>query len=166
MSLFQEHNPAGRTDTQTASFKRALKSINIWYASATTMVWRLTKLPPAPRPGHDINPYELRGWCFFELAVMEMITPGGRVLDLEGRTVGGLEVAFEPGTFRSGWHSVHEFRPDDRPGVWPEVQPRCRRGDPLLASSSSSSSSPTSSSSSFRRLYGPTVGETKKRSLR
>ena len=85
----------GQTEEQKASFKRALGTINIWYANCETMVWRQTKLPPAPRPGHDINPYDRRGWCFFELAVSEMITPSDRVLDL------GL-VVNDDGTFKEG----------------------------------------------------------------
>ena len=53
LSLFQEHNPGGaRTEEQLASFNRALKNINLWYGNSETMVWRLTKLPPAPNPGH------------------------------------------------------------------------------------------------------------------
>ena len=95
MSLFQAHHPGGQTDEQRASFKRALASINIWYANCETMVWRQTKLPPAPRPGHDINPYDRRGWCFFEKAVSEMITPSDRVLDLG-------EVVADDGTCREG----------------------------------------------------------------
>ena len=82
MSLFQANHSGGQTEEQRAAFKRALGNINIWYANCETMVWRQTKLPPAPRPGHDINPYDRRGWCFFELAVSEMITPSDRVLDL------------------------------------------------------------------------------------
>jgi len=73
----------------------------VWYASATTMVWRLTKLPPAPRPGHDIKPYELRGWCFFELAVGEMITAGGCVLDL-GLAVEADGTCFDASRFLGG----------------------------------------------------------------
>ena len=96
MSLFQANNPAGgQTEDQKASFKRALATINVWYANSESMVWRLTKLPPAPRPGHDINPYDRRGWCFFEKAVSEMITSSDRVLDL------GLVVA-DDGTCREG----------------------------------------------------------------
>ena len=123
MSLFQANYPGGQTDEQTASFKRALKSINIWYANCESMVWRQTKLPPSPRPGHGctcgkplstpacatcggINPYPRRGWCFFELAVSEMITPSDRVLDL------GLVVA-DDGTCREG----REFF-DDELGGW------------------------------------------------
>ena len=122
MSLFQANYPGGQTDEQTASFKRALKSINIWYANCESMVWRQTKLPPSPRPGHGctcgkplltpacatcggINPYPLRGWCFFELAVSEMITPSDRVLDL------GLVVAND-GTCREG----REFFEDEKGG--------------------------------------------------
>ena len=37
-------------------------SPQIWYANSATMVWRLTRLPPAPQTGHDIRPYEQRGW--------------------------------------------------------------------------------------------------------
>ena len=112
MSLFQANHPERQTEEQTASFKRALKSINIWYANCESMVWRQTKLPPSPRPGHGctcgkplstpacatcggINPYPRRGWCFFELAVSEMITPSDRVLDL------GLVVAND-GTCKDG----------------------------------------------------------------
>ena len=95
MSLFQANHSGGQTEEQKASFKRALGTINIWYANCETMVWRQTKLPPAPRPGHDINPYHKRGWCFFELAVSEMITPSDRVLDL------GLVVAND-GTCNDG----------------------------------------------------------------
>ena len=62
---------------QTASFTRALKNMERWYANAERWpVWRLTAVPP------NTFTYEHRGWCFFEQCVSEMITPGDRVLDL------------------------------------------------------------------------------------
>ena len=76
MSLYQEHGPGGRTEAQDASFKRALKNIDVWYANVHTMVWCLSRLPP------DHVHASPRGWCFFETAISELTTPGNRVLDL------------------------------------------------------------------------------------
>ena len=98
MSLFQASHPGGQTEEQRAAFKRALKLINIWYANNCTMVWRQTKLPPAPRPGHNIKKYHKRGWCFFELGVSEMISPSDKVLDL-GLLVGDDGTFTEEGMF-------------------------------------------------------------------
>ena len=94
------------------------------------MVWRLTKFPPAPRPGHDINPYDKRGWFFFKKAVSEMITPSDRVLDL------GF-VVDDNGTCRKGRKFFDEY---DGCGGWvaaeddpeaeglPTVVKACTRG--------------------------------------
>ena len=71
-----------RTDEEEEEFRQALKNINLWYANSETMVWRLTKLPPAGRPGHDVRPYLRRGWCLFELAISEILTPSDKCLDL------------------------------------------------------------------------------------
>lgn len=83
MSLYQEHNPStDRTDEQTQSYMRALMNVHLWFANRHTMVWRLTKLPLPRDAGREIKPASTRGWCFFELALSQMITPSDRVLNL------------------------------------------------------------------------------------
>lgn len=128
MSLFQATHPGGQTQDQMASFIRALTNINVWYAHSKTMVWRLTKLPPAPRPGHGVNPYDRRGWCFFEKAVSEMITPSERVLDL-GEAVADDGTCREGNGFFSkrgygGWVAAQD---DPHGAAFPTVVKRCRR---------------------------------------
>lgn len=129
LSLFQEHNPGGCTEEQEDSFHRALMNIDLWYASSETLVWRLTKLPPAPRLGHDVKRAALRGWSFMELAMSEMISPSDRVLDLglaidDDSTCRGEPGFFDPFSGLGGWLAAEE---DLRGQYHPTVIKTCSR---------------------------------------
>jgi len=74
-SLYQ----APRSEEQQASFERALKNINVWYASCVTDVWLLTQMPAGLG---ELRSYDARGWTSFERKVSELITPSSCVLDM------------------------------------------------------------------------------------
>ena len=51
---------------QAAAFRRALGSMDVWYAHAGTTVLRLSKAPATWKVAEGRR-YEDRGWCTFEL---------------------------------------------------------------------------------------------------
>jgi hypothetical protein len=65
-----------RTDEELESFKRGLKSVNLWYAHKMTTVWMLTKVP------NGVRPYDDRGWPNFERELATMTKPFHFALDL------------------------------------------------------------------------------------
>lgn len=82
--LYQDKPKGSRTEEQTQAFKRALNSVNLWYAHACTQVWMLTDTPDCVE-----RTYAMRGWCRFERGVSELISSSQTVLDLglfSGRT--------------------------------------------------------------------------------
>ncbi|CAK0893250.1 unnamed protein product [Prorocentrum cordatum] len=75
--LYQDKPKGSRTEVQTQAFKRALNSVNLWYAHACTQVWMLTETPDNVE-----RTYAMRGWCRFERGVSELISSSQTVLDL------------------------------------------------------------------------------------
>merc|ERR1712232_996602 len=67
-----------RTAEEFAQFKCALKTINVWYAHQSTLVWMLTRAPAT------ITEYNARGWPTFERALSSLIHDSAGVLDLGG----------------------------------------------------------------------------------
>ena len=82
LSLYQEPFLGGRSPEQMDTLERAYQHMAIWFVNPSRMVWRLTKLPPSPCLGHGSSPWQDRGWCVFEKALSELLTPSNRVLDL------------------------------------------------------------------------------------
>mmetsp|Transcript_110087 Transcript_110087/g.322026 ORF Transcript_110087/g.322026 Transcript_110087/m.322026 type:complete len:616 (+) Transcript_110087:78-1925(+) len=76
--LYQDVPAGTRTPKQTATFWRALKNINLWYAHSSTTVWCFEQLPEGvQRPG-----YHESGWTVFEQAVAGILTPRDRLLSV------------------------------------------------------------------------------------
>ena len=71
--MFQHHGGPPRTETQYASFQRALhETMDLWYAHCGSVVVFLTELPPLCT---SVRPYSERGWTFFERSCAELIKP-------------------------------------------------------------------------------------------
>jgi len=94
-----------RSDEEAAKYKRALHSVDLWYAHWLTEVWLLTKVPDG------VAPFDARGWTSFERAVSSMLTPGESVLDL--------------GRLREGWKNwgqvVQDCQAKRRPPPFPDA---------------------------------------------
>lgn len=73
-SMYQEP----MNDSQSVSFKRALKSAAVWFAHPMVEKWLLTKLPKDCDAPH----YDERGWPSFERMVASMTTCQDSILDL------------------------------------------------------------------------------------
>lgn len=83
-SLFQEP----RNAEETASFKRGLRDVNLWYAHRYTISVLLTPVP------EGVRPYKERGWPTFEFNISCLAKNPNRVLDL-GVALPGPEETFE-----------------------------------------------------------------------
>ena len=88
-----------RSAEEEKVFKRALESINLWYAHSTTTTWMLTSLPPGVMRAN----YGDSGWTIFERHVAGLISPSSQLLEI------GADVRDElvPGGF--GDDDYHQF---------------------------------------------------------
>ena len=66
-----------RVGDEEAMFNKALQNTNIWYASAKTRVWCLTKV------AEGVREYENRGWPRFEKAVSQLAHDQGDAISIE-----------------------------------------------------------------------------------
>jgi len=79
LSLPQDSPKGSRTAADTEVFKRALRTINVWYAHRSTIVWMLTSLPPGARR----EDYEGSGWTTFEKLVGGLVSPSPNLLRID-----------------------------------------------------------------------------------
>ena len=82
-----------RTPEEKASFKRALRSINLWYANPHTYVLLVsTSLPTGGKYVNWDRPYYNRGWCVAEKLMSSMVKDADCLIDLE--ELSGFETHF------------------------------------------------------------------------
>ena len=74
MSVFQQPRSAEEDEV----FKRALRSINLWYAHSSTTTWMLTSLPPGVMRAN----YGDSDWTTFERHVAGLISPAVQLLEI------------------------------------------------------------------------------------
>lgn len=70
---------APRQNSEAASFHRAFKDIDLWYAHANTTVWLITAVGTVVPP--DAVAYDDRGWPYFERSISNLLTPPSKRLN-------------------------------------------------------------------------------------
>ena len=70
-----------RSATETAAFRRALNSMDVFYSHKATVVWRLTRSLSGQMNATSL-PYDARGWPYFETCIAGLVKPRLMVLDL------------------------------------------------------------------------------------
>ena len=86
MSLPQEK----RTSMETETYAEALRHINVWFAHAHTITWRLTSLPDAETRSESCPSYDESGWTTFERLLAGIVSRDTHLLLIDKKARKGL----------------------------------------------------------------------------
>jgi len=99
-----------RSESDFATYRRALEHVSLWYVHRNTEVWLLSRVP------HAEVPYCARGWTSFEEALCSLIKAPDTVLDF-----GRLPIHIYSDPHRYSWQDVlRGCRARRKPPVQPE----------------------------------------------